>query len=106
MLYSVLQAPIFWRASQRFSNQLTFRHSSRSRPLKLSTLAFCTGLPRCDVALVMSSSEHRSLESFKAYLHPTQQGRMLADQWMKVRWGLLGDFFRNNGNTGNRTHQF
>jgi hypothetical protein len=44
-LYSTRQAAIFARASNRFQNQLTFKHSSRSRPLKLSMNAFCVGLP-------------------------------------------------------------
>src|SRR5262249_55176287 len=30
----------------RFVNQFSLRHSSRKRPLKLSTKQFCTGLPR------------------------------------------------------------
>jgi len=37
--------PIFERASWRSANQFSFRHSSRSRPLKLSTNAFSIGLP-------------------------------------------------------------
>ena len=35
-----------------------------------------------DVALVMSYSGHKSLESFRIYLHPTQQGCILATQEM------------------------
>jgi hypothetical protein len=31
------------------SNRVSSNNSSCSRPLKLSTKAFCTGLPRCDV---------------------------------------------------------
>jgi hypothetical protein len=33
-----------------------------------------------DVALVMSWSGHKSLESFKIYLHPTEKGRILGAQ--------------------------
>jgi hypothetical protein len=33
------------RASNKFVNQLTRRHSSRSQPWKLSTCAFWVGLP-------------------------------------------------------------
>jgi hypothetical protein len=36
---------LFVRASLRLVNQFAFRHSSRNRPLKLSTYAFCSGLP-------------------------------------------------------------
>jgi hypothetical protein len=39
------QAAIAWIASARLTNQFVFRHSSRNFPLKLSTKAFCTGLP-------------------------------------------------------------
>src|SRR5207249_7193975 len=44
-LYSSLHALIFTRASNKFPNQLAFRHSSRNFPWKLSTCAFCTGRP-------------------------------------------------------------
>jgi hypothetical protein len=44
-LYSVFHADIFLLASNRFQNQLVFRHSSRSFPLKLSMPPFCVGLP-------------------------------------------------------------
>ena len=44
-LYSSLHAAIFARASNKFPNQLVFKHSSRSFPWKLSTCAFCTGRP-------------------------------------------------------------
>jgi hypothetical protein len=44
-LYSLRHAVIFLRASNKFWNQLTAKHSSRSRPWKLSTCAFCVGLP-------------------------------------------------------------
>jgi hypothetical protein len=43
-----------------------------------------------DVALVMSYSGHKSIESFKIYLHPTEKGRALANQRMKD----VGDFVR------------
>ena len=33
-----------------------------------------------DVALVMSWSGHKSLESFKIYLHPTEKGCILGEQ--------------------------
>jgi integrase len=45
-----------------------------------------------DVALVMSYSGHKSIESFKIYLHPTEKGRVLANQQMKV----VGDFLRTS----------
>ena len=44
-LYSVFQADTFFLASKRFQNQLVFKHSSRSFPLKLSMPPFCVGLP-------------------------------------------------------------
>jgi hypothetical protein len=44
-LYSILHAAILRRASNRFWNQLRFKHSSRIRPLKLSTRPFCVGFP-------------------------------------------------------------
>jgi hypothetical protein len=44
-----------------------------------------------DVALIMSYSGHRSIESFKIYLHATERGRILANQ----RMSDVGDFFRN-----------
>jgi len=43
-----------------------------------------------DVALVMSYSGHKSIESFKIYLHPTEKGRVLASQRMKAVGGFLG----------------
>jgi hypothetical protein len=33
------------RASTSVENSVSLRHSSRKRPLKLSTKAFCVGLP-------------------------------------------------------------
>ena len=44
-LYSSFHAAIFARASNKFPNQLAFRHSSRNFPWKLSTNVFCTGRP-------------------------------------------------------------
>ncbi|HVQ39304.1 MAG TPA: tyrosine-type recombinase/integrase [Pyrinomonadaceae bacterium] len=53
-----------------------------------------------DVALVMSHSGHRSIESFKIYLHPTHQGRILANQRMKVVGDFLGTFLGIEGKLG------
>src|SRR5438876_11048368 len=44
-LYSIRHAALFRRASNTFWNQLTIKHSSRTRPSKLSTCAFCVGFP-------------------------------------------------------------
>jgi transposase InsO family protein len=43
--YSRRQFASVSRTSFRVRNQLVLRHSSRSRPLKLSTCPFCIGLP-------------------------------------------------------------
>lgn len=43
-----------------------------------------------DVALVMSYSGHKSIESLKIYLHPTEKGRILANQRMIAVGDLLG----------------
>ncbi len=43
-----------------------------------------------DIALVMSWSGHRSLESFKIYLHPTEEGRILGAQ----HTASVADFLR------------
>jgi hypothetical protein len=40
------------RVSASDENSVSFRHSSRSRPMKLSTSAFCCGFPRRDVVPV------------------------------------------------------
>src|SRR6266436_4946621 len=56
-LYSSFHAPIFTRASNKFPNQLGFKHSSRSFPWKLSTCAFCTGRP----GSICTSSIFRSI---------------------------------------------
>lgn len=53
-----------------------------------------------DVALVMSYSGHKSIESFKIYLHPTEKGRVLANQRMKVVGGLLGTCTGTERNDG------
>ena len=53
-----------------------------------------------DVALVMSYSGHRSLESFKIYLHPTQQGCILATQEMDRVGEFLGTFYGQPGQSG------
>src|SRR5579863_9768107 len=45
-LYSRRHTAILSRASNRFPNQLTFKHSSRIRPLKLSTRPFPIAEPR------------------------------------------------------------
>ena len=45
-----------------------------------------------DVALVMSYGGHRSMESFKIYLHPTQRGSILANQHMDTVGHLLASF--------------
>lgn len=53
-----------------------------------------------DVALVMSYSGHKSLESFKIYLHPTQQGCILATQEMDRVGEFLGTFHGQPGQSG------
>src|SRR5713101_5549990 len=53
-----------------------------------------------DVALVMSYSGHKSMESFKIYLHPTQQGSILANQRMKTVGDFLGTFSGIAGTQG------
>jgi len=53
-----------------------------------------------DVALVMSYSGHRSMESFKIYLHPTQQGCILANQRMNTAGDFLGTFSGKEGLAG------
>ncbi len=53
-----------------------------------------------DVALVMSYSGHKSIESFKIYLHPTEQGRILANQRMIAVGDLLGTFTGMKGTSG------
>lgn len=53
-----------------------------------------------DVALVMSYSGHRSLESFKIYLHPTQRGSILANQHIDGVGQLLASFTGIQGTEG------
>jgi hypothetical protein len=53
-----------------------------------------------DVALVMSYSGHRSMESFKIYLHPTQRGSILANQHMDTVGHLLASFTGIEGTKG------
>lgn len=53
-----------------------------------------------DVALVMSYSGHRSMESFKVYLHPTQKGSLLANQHIETVGHLLATFAGIQGTTG------
>ena len=53
-----------------------------------------------DVALVMSYSGHKSMESFKIYLHPTQQGRILSNQRMDAVGDFLGTFLGQKGDVG------
>ena len=53
-----------------------------------------------DVALVMSYSGHKSLESFRIYLHPTQQGCILATQEMDRVGEFLGTFRGQTGQSG------
>jgi integrase len=53
-----------------------------------------------DVGLVMSYSGHRSMESFKIYLHPTRQGSILAKQRMNSVGDLLGTFTGTQGTEG------
>lgn len=53
-----------------------------------------------DVALVMSYSGHRSIESFKIYLHPTQRGSILATQHMDSVGHLLASFTGIEGTKG------
>lgn len=53
-----------------------------------------------DVALVMSYSGHKSLESFKIYLHPTKRGSILANQHMEIVGHLLASFAGIEGTKG------
>ncbi len=45
-----------------------------------------------DVGLLMSYSGHRSMESFKIYIHPTPKGSILANQHMESVGQLLATF--------------
>jgi hypothetical protein len=53
-----------------------------------------------DVGLVMSYSGHRSIESFKIYLHPTKRGSILAKQHMDTVGHLLASFAGIEGTKG------
>ena len=53
-----------------------------------------------DVGLVMSYSGHRSMESFKIYLHATRRGSILANQRMNSVGDLLGTFTGTQGTEG------
>jgi integrase len=54
-----------------------------------------------DVKQVMAWSGHRSLESFKIYLHPSEQGRILGEQCTNT----VADFLRTfTGRAGNASH--
>ncbi len=55
-----------------------------------------------DVALVMSWSGHRSLESFKIYLHATEQGRMLGSLHIDRVAEFLRTFTRRPGTRDQR----
>jgi hypothetical protein len=60
-LYSSLHAPILSRASNKFANQLAFKHSSRNFPWKLSTYPFCIGRPgsMCTNSIFRSTAHAR-----------------------------------------------
>jgi hypothetical protein len=66
-LYSSFHAPVFARASDRFANQLAFRHSSRSFQWKLSTYAFCAGRPgsMCTNPIFRSSPHARKRRALR-----------------------------------------
>src|SRR6185437_6921865 len=57
-LYSSRQRWTFRRASLRLANQFALRHSSRNRPLKLSTYPFCMGRPGWICVRVIFCSAH------------------------------------------------
>jgi hypothetical protein len=62
---AVVTPPFFERQTPRISdaNNVSFRNSSRGRPLKLSMNAFCTGLLGFDaVPLDPMSAAHDSVE--------------------------------------------
>jgi hypothetical protein len=54
---SFLEASMVWRASLRFRNQCSFKHSSRILPLKLSMKAFWIGFPGSMKCSLMPRSE-------------------------------------------------
>ncbi len=53
-----------------------------------------------DAGTVMKYSGHKTLESFSVYLHPTEQGRILATQAMEKVGLLLGGFEGQEGQQG------
>jgi hypothetical protein len=53
-----------------------------------------------DVALVMSWSGHKSLESFKIYLHPSEKGRILGAQHTDSVADFLRTFTGRPGESG------
>jgi len=53
-----------------------------------------------DAGTVMKYSGHKSLESFSIYLHPTEQGCILATQAMESVGLLLGGFGGQEGQQG------
>jgi hypothetical protein len=53
-----------------------------------------------DAGTVMRYSGHKTLESFSIYLHPTEQGRILATQAMESVGLLLGGFEGREGLQG------
>jgi integrase len=59
-----------------------------------------------DVALIMSYSGHKSIESFKIYLHPTEKGRLLANQRMSAVGDILGTFAGIEGTPGMKPTTF
>ena len=59
-----------------------------------------------DAGTVMKYSGHKTLESFSIYLHPTEQGRILATQAMKIVGDLLGGFEGQEGTSGTAGTQY
>ena len=53
----------------------------------------------------MPYNGHKSFESFKIYLHPTEQGRIPANERMSVVGGFLGDSCRNREKAGKLREQ-
>jgi len=75
-------------AGQRFRNQLTFKHSSRSLPLKLSTCAFCNGLSWLNVGQlqfpVCAPTQEMPRGQFAAVVHDqTPRASALHDDFIK-----------------------
>jgi hypothetical protein len=57
-----------------------------------------------NVALVMSYSGHKSLESFKIYLHAPTQGCVATDQRIESVGLFVTSFFGNERNSGKTEH--